>query len=216
MSDEDEKDTRSPTLKVLDGDLPQGDDGKKWLKTFFDMEGDNFLGSGMTFHEWSRFGDVIRYHRWYGNRARDEKKRRMKYIIAMSSEHERVCAQDRFATSWSEACIEAVIEGDWNGVQSSAQGLKFEDEGADIRNIAALRFAKFVEIAMEAYETRPKVFCPVCRRPSPQEYIGAHPDGRHHCPWCQVVYDDAGKWVKKDKANLTPVQDLKSEEPQDE
>jgi hypothetical protein len=210
MTDEQDKkekpeDTRSPTLKVQDGGQPRGDEAQGWIKKLFDIEGDNFLGSGMNFHEWSRLGDVIRYHRWYGTQARDEKKRRMKYVVAMSVEHDRICQQDRFATFWSEACIEAVIAGDWNEVKMWAGSLKFEEESPDLRNIAAPKFAKFVEIALEAWETRPKVFCPVCRKPTPEDYIGKHHDGRHVCPWCDVVHDDAGEWVEKDKAHMSSV-----------
>jgi hypothetical protein len=215
-NDEKPEDTRSPTLKVKDGDTPRGAEAQGWIKKLFDLEGDDFLGTGMNFHEWSRLGDGLRYHRFLGNQARDERKRRMKYIVALSVEHDRICQQDRFATYWSEACIEAVINGDWNEVKMWAESLKFKDEGADIRNLAAPKFAKFVEIALRAWETRPRVFCPICRRPTPGEHIGKYPDGRHICPWCKVVHDDAGEWVEQDKAHMSTVEDPKPEEPQDE
>jgi len=194
-----EKDTQSPTLKVHDGNSPHGRDAQEWIKKLFDMDGTDFLGSGMTFHEWDRLGDALRYRRWLGNQARGERRRRMKYVVALSVEHARVCEQDRFATAWSESTIEAVINGDWNEVKMWTDSLKFEDEGADIRNIAAPKFAKFVQIATEAYETRPKVFCPLCRRPPPERYIRCHDDGRHHCPWCKIEHDDAGEWVEQEE-----------------
>lgn len=207
--DAEEKPTeeKSPVLAVKDGGTPKKEAAHKLLGEFFDVKGDNFLGSGMSFTDWNRTADFLRYERWYGTQVQEEQRRRMKYIVAMAAEHERLCERDRFASAWSERCIEAVIEGDWNDVKMWAEHLKFEQEGPNIRNVAAPNFAKFVEIALEAYETRPKVFCPVCRKPAPQESIGKHHDGRHVCPWCKIVHDDEGKWVDKDKANLKPVED---------
>lgn len=214
MSDRNEKkkDERAPTLKTEDGGMPRGEEAQALLKKLFDMEGDDFLGSGMNFHEWIRLGDVLRYRRFFGNQAREERRRRMKYIVALSVEHDRICQQDRFATAWSEATIEAVINGDWDEVKMWTDTLEFRDEAPQIRNIAAPKFAKFVEVAREAWETRPKVFCPVCFRPAPQEYVGKHDDGRHVCPWCKIVHDDAGEWVEQDKAHVKPV----PEEPEHE
>jgi len=222
MTDEkkDEKleDTRTPAQKVADGGRPRGEEGKKMLEDFFNLKGDNFMGSGMGFHEWSFTADLVRYRRWQASQAKDEQKRRMKYIVAMSVEHDRICQQDRFATFWSEDCIRAVIDGDWNEVKMWADSLKFEGEGVEIRNIAAPKFAKFVEIALEAYETRPKVFCPVCHRPPPQEFLASFHDGRHVCPWCDVVHDETGEWVEKDKAHVQAVPATKNdlEETRDE
>jgi len=209
MSDSKKKpeDTRSPVLKVMDGARPRGDEARKLLDGLFDVYGDNFLGSGMSFHEWTITGDVLRYHRWYGTQAQEERRRRMKYIIAMAVEHDRICQQDLFATAWSQSCIEAIIAGDWDELRICTDMLKFEQESEEIRNIAAAKFLKFVEIAEEAYVTRPKVFCPVCRKPTPKDHIGSFHDGRHVCPWCDVVHDDEGKWVEKGKASVTPVED---------
>lgn len=205
------EDTRTSAQKVGDGGHPRGDEAKRLLGGFFDVHGDNFLGSGMTFHEWSMSGDLVRYRRFLGLQARDERRRRMKYVVAMSVEHDRICQQDRFATFWSEACIEAVINGDWDEVKMWAESLKFKNEGPDIRNIAAPKFANFVKIALEAYETRPTVFCPICYRPAPPEHVGAHHDGRHVCPWCKIVHDDEGNAVEQDKANVMPVDDPEPE-----
>jgi len=211
--DEKPEDTRTPAQKVGDGGHLRGEEAKRVLGDFFDVHGDNFMGLGMTFGEAMMSGDILRFRRFQAMQAKDERKRRMKYIVAMSVEHDRVCQQDRFATFWSEDCIRAVIEGDWNEVKMWADSLKFEDEGIEIRNIAAPKFAKFVEIALEAYETRPKVFCPICHRPPPAKFLASYPDGRHVCPWCDVVHDEDGKWVEKDKAH---VQAVPTKEPRDE
>ena len=174
---------------------------------FFNVDGDNFMGSGMNLTDWMRTADILRYERWYGSQVQDERQRRMKYIVALAAEHERICERDQFATRWSEACIEAVIAGDWDEVKMWIGSLKFDHEGPNIRSAAAPKFAKFVEIAQAAYDTRPKVYCPVCRKPAPTSFIGKHPDGRHVCPWCRVVHDDEGNYEDEAKANLQPVGD---------
>ncbi len=205
MSDDDKDDKRSPALKIEDGGMASGAQAQNLIKKLFDMEGCDFLGSGMSYHEWARLGDVLRYHRFFGNQAREERRRRMKYIVALSAEHERICQVDTFATAWSEATIEAVINGDWEEVKMWTESMEFRDENPSIRNIAAPKFARFVEIAREAWETRPKVFCPLCHRPTPEKHIARHHDGRHVCPWCKIVHDDAGDWVEQERANLSPV-----------
>jgi len=206
MSDDEEK--RSPQLEVRDGGMPPRAEIQKLLKgTFLDVYGENFMGSGLGFSDWMRTMDILRYERWHGNQARDEKKRRMKYLIALCAEQERLVESDISATGLSEALIEALVQGDWNEVKSWASALTFEEENQSWREEMQKRFAKFVEIAQEAYETRPKVFCPVCRRPTPKQNIGSFKDGRHECPWCAIIHDDTGKFVEKDKAHLSPVED---------
>jgi len=207
MSDDDEE-KRSPQLEVRDGGMPSRTEIQKLLKgTFLDAYGTNFMGSGLDFGDWMRTLDILRYERWYGNQARDEKKRRMKYLIALCAEQERLVESDISATGLSQSLIEDLIQGDWNSVKSWTTALKFEEENQSWREEMQKRFAKFVEIAQEAYDTRPKVFCPVCRRPTPKQNIGSFKDGRHECPWCTLVHDDDGKFIEKSKAHLSPVED---------
>lgn len=198
---------KSPVLAVKDGGFPEKGAARKLLGEFFDVDGANFMGSGMTFTEWTRTADFLRYERWYATQTKDERRRRMKHIVALAAEHQRICERDLFATMWSELCIEAVIAGDWNEVKLCIGTLKFEHEGPNIRNVAAPIFAKFVEIAQEAYDTRPQVYCPICRKPAPASFIGKHPDGRHVCPWCKVVHDDEGNYEDEAKANLQAVRE---------
>jgi len=205
MSD-DEK--RSPELEVRDGGMPERNKMRNLLQgTFLDVHGHNFMGSGLGFGDWSTTMEILRYERWYGSQAREERRRRMKYLIRLCAEQERLVEEDISATGLSEALIEHLIEGDWNEVRAYISILKFEEERHEWRKEIAPRFAKFVAIAQEAYDTRPRVFCPVCRRPAPKEHIGAFQDGRHVCPWCEIVHDDEGEWVEKSKAHLTPVEE---------
>lgn len=206
MSEEDEK--KSPVLRVKDGGAGDRDTINLFRGTFLDVHGDNFMGSGLDFHEWFRTMDTLRYDRWFGTQAREERRRRMKYIVKLCAEQERILEEHGLqATGLSEALIENVIEGDWVGVKAWIEGLKFEEEAGRYRSVMASRFAKFVEIAQEAYDTRPKVFCPVCARPAPKEHVGSFHDGRHECPWCKIVHDDEGNFVERAKANLSAVED---------
>jgi len=205
MSD-DEK--RSPELEIKDGGMPDRAKIRELFKgTLLDAHGDNFMGSGLGFADWARTMDILRYERWYGNQMREERRRRMKYLIALCAEQERLVAEDISATGLSEALIEHLIEGSWIEVKAYISMLKFEEERHEWRKHMAKRFEKFVAIAQDAYDTRPKVFCPECRKPTPKDSIGAFKDGRHLCPWCDIVHDDAGNWIEKSKAHLAPVED---------
>lgn len=201
--DEEKKD---PILTVKDGGLPSREDIPKFLGGFFDLNGNNFLGSGMSYFEWSRTSDFLRYERCLITQTREEKARRMKYLVRMAAEQERIEAQDIFATRWSQACIEAVIEGDWNAVEMWTKELTFEKEHPHIKELAARRFVKFVEIAKEALDTRPKIFCPVCRKPPDETKLNGWSDGRHVCTWCDVVFDDNGNFEQTGRARLRPVE----------
>lgn len=210
MKDEEEK--KSPELEIHDGGMPDRKKLRELLQgTFLDVHGDNFMGSGLGFGEWLRAMDFLKYERWFGTQSREERRRRMKYLIQLCAEQERLVSVDISATGLSEALIENVIEGDWISVKSWIERLKFEEERKEYRSLMAKRFEKFVAIAQEAYDTRPKVFCPVCRKPAPEKSIGSWHDGRHVCPWCDVVHDEEGNFVEKDKANLSPVEDPKDE-----
>lgn len=209
MSDENKEEKRSPQLEVRDGGMPERFEFQNLLKnTFLDVHGENYMGSGLGFSDWMRTLDILRYERWYGNQVRDEKKRRMGYLIALCAEQERLVATDISATGLSASLIECLIEGDWNGVKSWMASLTFKEDKNAWSGEMRERFAKFVAFAQEAYDTRPKVFCPLCRKPTPKQNIGSFKDGRHECPWCHIIHDDKGNAVEKDKAHLSPVEDV--------
>jgi hypothetical protein len=203
MTTDDEK--KSPVLEVMDGGMPKGDLASKFLGGFLDVKGTNFFGSGMSFPEWSATADFLRYRRSFVTQPLEEQTRRLKYIVALSAELERMRQTDVFATAWCEYTIKTIIEGDWKMVAMWTESMLFKEEIVDIRNLAAPRFAKFVEIATEAYETRPKVFCPVCHKPPPAAKLASWQDGRHVCPWCDLVFDDTGKSESTGRARLHTV-----------
>jgi hypothetical protein len=207
----DEEESKSPVLKVKDGGFPREEVLKQFRGTLFDTKSNNFLGSGMPFNEWYMMMDVLRYDRWHGTQTREEKRRRMKYLIALCAEQARLVKESIQATGISEMLIEDLIAGDWRGVLTCIGMLKFEEERGVFRESQAKRFARFVEIAQETYDTRPKVFCPVCVQPTPKDHIGAFHDGRHICPWCEIVHDDEGNHEDKAKANLKPVKEPASD-----
>lgn len=204
VSDEGEK--KSPVLEVKDGGMPDRQTMKLLRGTFLDPQGPDYMGSGLSFSEWFATADVLRYNRWFGTQTREEQQRRMRYVIALCAEQERLVAASLFACGTSQGLIEKVIEGDWNSVKMTIETLRFNHECEELRTREATRFAKFVALAQEAYDTRPKVFCPVCTQATPRDQIGSFHDGRHVCPRCQIVHDDEGNWVKKDRANLSPVE----------
>lgn len=210
MSDDTEE-KRSPQLQIHDGGLPDREEMSKLKGTFLDVYGENFMGSGLGFSDYLRMGEFLRYERWLGNQARDEKRRRMGYLIKLCAEQERIVEEDISATGISQGLIESLIEGDWNGVKCDIGTLKFEEERKEWRDPLVQRFAKFVEIAQEAYDTRPKLFCPVCRKPTPKQNVGSWKDGRHECPWCNVIHNEEGDWVEKSKAHLSPVEETPDE-----
>jgi len=205
LSDETER--KNPVLEVKDGGYPGREMLDSLKKTLFDTGGDNYLGSGMTFHDWFAMMDLLRYDRWQATQAPHEKRRRMRYLISLCAEQARLVEESIQATGIYEMLIEDLIAGDWKGVDCCIQSLKFEGERPEYRQPQAERFARFVKIAQEAYDTRPKVFCPVCMRPAPKEHVGAFHDGRHVCPWCEVVHDDEGNYEDRAKANLRPVKE---------
>jgi hypothetical protein len=207
LSDDQEK--RSPVLEVKDGGAPTRKTLELLRGTFLDPKGSNFMGSGLDAAEWFATATIMRYDRWHGTQTREERRRRMGFIVRLCAEQKRLEEEDLSATALSLSLVEDLIEGDWNSVKMWIETLKFREERGEYRSLQAKRFAKFVEIAQEAFDTRPKVFCPVCVRPAPAEYVGSFHDGRHVCPWCQIVHDDEGNWAEKTKANLSPVPDEK-------
>ena len=201
-----EDDAPRPALEIKDGGAPVGKQAKWIRENLLDTTSHNFLGSGLTFGEYMTTMDVLRYDRWYATQTRDERNRRMQYLIQLCAEQQRLVDESIQATGLSQSLIEAVIEGDWSAVHMWIQHLTFDDERGSFRSLQAKRFARFREIAQEAYDTRPTVFCPSCFRPAPERCIGSPPNDPHRCPWCDVVHD--GVTVQDvDRSPVRPVED---------
>jgi ASC-1-like (ASCH) protein len=58
-----------------------------------------------------------------------ERKHRLRTVVALSVELEKVRSVDRFSSVLGESAIEAVIQGDWRGVDQVVEFLTFESEG---------------------------------------------------------------------------------------
>lgn len=91
---------------------------------------------------------------WF-NQQRDERKRRLHFISQLCVELEKIKEQQMFATGLAELGIESIIEGDWKMVKEWADHFSFEDERDEIRIGCAEVYARFRELLLQAYETRP-------------------------------------------------------------
>lgn len=58
-----------------------------------------------------------------------ERNHRLRTVVALSVELEKVRSVDRFSSAFGEMAIEAVIQGDWREVDQVAEFLTFESEG---------------------------------------------------------------------------------------
>ena len=78
---------------------------------------------------------------------RDERAARLRVVIALAVELEKIRAVSVYATGFGEAAIEAVIEGDWYMVANWTAHLTFnDDENHDRRAKYARLWAPVVEI----------------------------------------------------------------------
>jgi hypothetical protein len=78
--------------------------------------------------------------------SREERKGRLRAIMRLSVELERVKAETMFATALGEEVIEEIIEGDWEDALKLATEIGIEDEKWRRRTGQAPRWAVFVEI----------------------------------------------------------------------
>lgn len=77
----------------------------------------------------------------------DERKARVRAVIALSAELERIRSVDIFSTGLGESLIEDVIEGEWRGVADLAEHFTFQSESQECRDRYAPLWAKFVDTA---------------------------------------------------------------------
>ena len=94
------------------------------------------------------------YESWF-NQQRDERKRRLHFVMELSIELAKIKEQMTFATGLAELGIESVIEGDWNMVKEWADHFTFNDERDEIRLSSAEVYARFSELLQQCWETRP-------------------------------------------------------------
>lgn len=75
-----------------------------------------------------------------------ERKGRLRAVIGLSAELERIRAESDFATGLAEQVIEDIIEGDWRAAHELGTHFRFMGEDARLRDEEAPRWRKFVEI----------------------------------------------------------------------
>ena len=76
----------------------------------------------------------------------DERKGRLRAIMRLSVELERIKVETVFATPLGEQIIEEIIEGDWADARKLATEFRFERESERLRIEEAPRWRTFVEI----------------------------------------------------------------------
>lgn len=120
-----------------------------------DLEGDNFLGTGMSFAEFRKSHDVVRFANSFFAQGRLERKRRIEAVTRLGAELQRIRKVSVFCCSLGEAAMEAVIEGDWAMAETWAAHFTFVEEGEHVAAAHAPLWAEFVRILREAYDARP-------------------------------------------------------------
>lgn len=144
--------------KALDRQLGEGlraDKGR--LKELLDTTSDNFMGSGMTMQEYMLCIDLDALARSFHRQMRPERTRRLKYVILLSAELERIRREvGIFASGLAEGAIEDVLMGDWRRAKEFAGDLVFDMEGGEIQEVYQAAYAPFRELLQEVFDTRPE------------------------------------------------------------
>lgn len=140
-------------LRAKDGSKPEPT--RDLLKSVLDPTNGNFLGTGLSLQEWLIAGRLRDFQESFVSQDRGEKKRRMKFLILMSVELVKIREVSRFSTAQAEAAIECVIEGDWQMLNTWAKGFTFEEDGPEAAARYGPLWARFRELCLEAFQTRP-------------------------------------------------------------
>jgi hypothetical protein len=86
---------------------------------------------------------------------RPERKHRIKYVLQLSAELERIKAQSIQATLLGQAAIEDLIEGNYREMIVLHDDLSFADEDEEFRDRYVQLWTRFRELLQEAYDRRP-------------------------------------------------------------
>jgi hypothetical protein len=114
----------------------------------------NFFGTGLTLQEFMQLNMAERVQSAWFQQDRDERKRRLNFVTELAIELDKIKATTTFSTGLAELGIESIIDGDWKMVQEWAEHFSFsEDDGT--RERYASVYARFAELLMHAYDTRP-------------------------------------------------------------
>jgi hypothetical protein len=136
---------------------------KSQLLTWLDTQSSNFMGTGLSFHEFIWFGRAQEISNNLFNQSREEQRRRMDYIIRASKTLYDIREVNRFATGFGEMAIEDIIKGDLRNLrrwrlgnpvivmENRAEKGPESDQNKFYRNL----WEPFVAIIREAIETWP-------------------------------------------------------------
>jgi hypothetical protein len=133
------KDNRPPRERYMD---------------FFNTEGGNIFGTGLTLAEFTRLGFAERIERSWVTQTNEEQKRRLQFILELAVELAKVREQTNFSTGLAESAIEAIITGDWILVESYAELFCFDGEDGQLRDRYGPIYARFVELLNNVLLTR--------------------------------------------------------------
>jgi len=135
-------------------DKPKKPDPRERLAELLGTESKNFLGTGLTMHEFLQLHRAEKIAASWTLQAPAEKKRRRRSVVELSIELGRIRETVNFATGLAELAIEAVIEGDWKAVEEWADHFTFNEEGEDLRAQYVPVFNVFRELLLQALRTQ--------------------------------------------------------------
>lgn len=131
------------------------------LSEMLDPKTDNFLGSGQTMAEWVAASDLQRLAASFHRADRQERKRRLQYVIQLSCLLQQIEAISIFATAFARGAIEAIIEGDWAGVRlQSTHSQEWDQDFEHLPQEARDLWEAFATVCAEAFDTRPGACAP--------------------------------------------------------
>lgn len=130
-------------------------DKRERFVELFSPDSKNFMGTGLTMQEFMRLNTAEKVAESWFNQKRKERKRRLDFVMELSVELAKIKEQMTFATRLAELAIESIIEGDWNMVKGWADDLSFNNERDEIKSNCDEVYARFRELLLQAYDTRP-------------------------------------------------------------
>jgi hypothetical protein len=116
----------------------------------------NFLGTGLTAQEFIQLHSAEQIAASWALQDKKERKRRLHLVMELCAELTKIKEHVNFATGLAECGIEAVIKGDWPSVKDWADSFSFKDENEPLQKEYGAVYARFCELLLQAYATRPE------------------------------------------------------------
>ncbi len=100
--------------EAMDAAIPEKKMGiLRWL----DTKSTDFLGSGLSFEEFFLHNKITDYQASFSSQIRDELRRRLRLIIKLGYEYERIAAIDQFGVASISSFIEDLIRGKFDSLR---------------------------------------------------------------------------------------------------